>query len=161
MRQKIFLAAFAALATLAITSEPAGAGQPGWSAGHWSLPAGARFSMSRPGMGFRTGGFGGRHFDNGAMLGGRFRHNGFPGRNRHGPVFITPSFGQPVFVIPNPGFRVFGSRSVLGVRQFDPVRRTVVIARFGDQARFFVGTVPVPCFKPWPWGRWHGPFGSD
>jgi hypothetical protein len=54
------------------------------------------------------------------MLGGRFRHNGFSGRNRHGPVFITPSFGQPVFVIPNPGSRVFGSRSVLGVRQFDP-----------------------------------------
>ena len=159
MRKLVLAAGFTALTTVATGSGPAEAGGRGWSAGHWSLPAGARFALSSPGARFHAGAFAGHPFKSGIFPGRRSKHHVWRGKNRHGPVFIIPS--QPVFVVRNVHDRGFGGRSMLGVRRFDPVGRTVVVTGFDDGARILVETVAVPRFKPRRGGRWHGALGSD
>src|SRR5262245_32042974 len=87
VRTIILPPALVLLAILALAPVPVSAGGAGWHAGggHWSLPAGARFSWSSRGGGFLARGFGGHLTSREIFVGVQPRHDSWRGRTKLDP----------------------------------------------------------------------------
>jgi hypothetical protein len=161
MRTTILAAALALSAALPFAPVPGVAGDHGWhgGGGYWSLPAGARFARTSPGVAVGTSGLHGHHRDFG-FFGGRAQKHGWSGGRSRDPVFVSPSFGRSAIVLR--GGRGFVGGSTFGVRQFDRVGRTVVMVPAGGETSLMVKDwAPVPRHTPWPQSRTYLRFSWD